>query len=643
MDAVTHKAGAIRLPYFAAGFVALVCAAIVTITAVREWSAREADLAAEEVSMRNLARSLTQHIEDSFDLAEASIIGAASRLDAEGTTSEVVSKLQKVLVARKEGSRIIYGFAIADANGNWLATSGATGSNLSERAFFIHHKQSTSHDTFVGPAFRTTTGEWLLTLSRRFNHPDGSFAGVVVVSIGAKYFSDFYGQFDIGETGTVSLVSADGVIQARRPDNGSIGRDVSNGAFFRGIGYRGSSGVYYFLSSLDGMRRLGVYQRSERYRFIILVTKAQDEVLAGWRSAAVARTGFVLGLVVLIAIIGFYLVRQLVKGERMAAALASKEASFRALAEGSSDLVTRVSLDGTVQYVSPSSIRILGWRPEQLVGTQALDGINPEDLPRVEETVRALRQGELEDARMTYRARHRKKSEVWVESALRVTRAPDGEIDGVVAILRDVTQQKDLEGRLETLATEDGLTGLANRRHFDERLLQEFGRAYREHTSLGILMIDLDHFKQYNDEYGHLAGDECLRAFARILSAEALRTTDLAARYGGEEFVMLLPNTDAAGCARIGERIRRALREAAIPHVLNKPSGQVTASIGGAICRPGLERTAGPASLVDAADRALYSAKDGGRDRLVMAAEVVTVLPVASALRRGIRELHEAR
>jgi diguanylate cyclase (GGDEF)-like protein/PAS domain S-box-containing protein len=417
---------------------------------------------------------------------------------------------------------------------------------------------------------------------------------------------------------------------------------VSGGEFLRGIGYREASGVQYFHSSLDGRLRIGVYQRSDRYRFIILVTKTQEEVLAGWRSAAIARTGFVLGLVILIVVIGFYLVRQLVKGERMAAAVASKEASFRVLAEGSSDMVTRVSLDGRVQYASPSSVRILGWQPDQLVGTPALAGINAEDLPHVEEAVRALRQGEVEDARITYRARHRRKSEVWVESALRVTRGSDGEIDGVVAVLRDVTQQKDLEGRLETLATEDGLTGLFNRRHFDERLLQEFGRAYRDHTSLGILMIDLDHFKQYNDEYGHLAGDECLRMFARIMQAEALRTTDLAARYGGEEFVMLLPNTDAGGCVRIGERIRRALREAAIPHVLNLPSGLVSASIGGAICRPGLERTAGPASLIDAADRALYSAKDGGRDRLVMAAETVTVLPVTSALRRGIRELHEA-
>jgi diguanylate cyclase (GGDEF)-like protein len=94
---------------------------------------------------------------------------------------------------------------------------------------------------------------------------------------------------------------------------------------------------------------------------------------------------------------------------------------------------------------------------------------------------------------------------------------------------------------------------------------------------------------------------------------------------------MLLPNTDAAGCARIGERVRRAIREAAIPHAPNRPSGLVTASVGGAICQPGIERSANHVTLVEAADRALYAAKDGGRDRLIMAAETITLLPVALA------------
>jgi diguanylate cyclase (GGDEF)-like protein/PAS domain S-box-containing protein len=341
----------------------------------------------------------------------------------------------------------------------------------------------------------------------------------------------------------------------------------------------------------------------------------------------------VLGLVSLIAVMGLYLVRQLQRGQRLAQALADKEASFRLLAEGSSDMVMRIGLDEKVQYASPSSVRIVGWRPDQLVGAPALAGVNPDDLPRVEETVVALRRGEAEETRVAYRTRHRERSEIWVESTLRVTRTVNGEIDGVVAITRDVTQQKNLEGRLEALATEDGLTGLANRRRFDEQLLEEWGRAYREKTSLSLLIIDLDHFKQFNDQYGHPAGDECLRAVGRVLTAEAKRTTDLSVRYGGEEFVMLLPNTDAAGCVRIGERILRGLRDAGIPHRLNLPSGRVTASLDGAVCRPGVERFAGHASLIEAADRALYAAKDSGRDRLVMAAQPARPLSVVSAAR----------
>jgi diguanylate cyclase (GGDEF)-like protein len=242
-----------------------------------------------------------------------------------------------------------------------------------------------------------------------------------------------------------------------------------------------------------------------------------------------------------------------------------------------------------------------------------------------------MKRGEIEEARTTHRTRHREKGEIWIESTLRVTRKDNGEIDGAVAISRDVTEQKGLAERLETLATEDGLTGLANRRLFDERVQQEWSRGSRERASLGLLLVDLDHFKKYNDEYGHPAGDECLRIVAGVLAAEAQRPADLAARYGGEEFAMLLPNTDAAGCERIADRVRRALREVAIPHVQNLPSGLATASFGGAVCRPGTERSASPALLIEAADRALYAAKAAGRDRLVMAGELLTFRPVVSA------------
>jgi diguanylate cyclase (GGDEF)-like protein/PAS domain S-box-containing protein len=633
MNIVLHKTK--RLPLWAAAFVAMVCVAILGMSGLREWSLRGASLAQAEIGLGNLARSLTQHAEDSYDLLDASILGLVSRIEVDGTSPTALARFRIVLVARKAALKRINSLVILDANGDWLISSGPMGSNLSDREFFRYHLQSAVREKFVGrPVRSVSTGEWITTVSRRFNHADGSFAGVVLATIAASYFSEFYRQFDIGASGTLSLLSADGITHARFPDDGTnVGRDVSDGPFFRGTRSGPSSGVYYFRSTLDGLARLSFYQRSDRYPFILLATKAQDEVLAPWRRDTITRMLFVFGLVALIAVMGIYLVLQLLQGQRLAVALAAKETNFRLLAEGSSDMVTRIGVDELVDYVSPSSIRIVGWRPDQLVGTPALAGVNPLDLPRFEEIVAALKRGKIEEARVAYRTRHREKSEIWLESTLRLTRKVDGEIDGVVAISRDMTEQKRVEEKLATLAIEDGLTGIANRRCFDERLLVEWGRAYRERSSLALLMIDLDHFKAYNDRYGHLSGDECLRSVAKVLAAEALRATDLAARYGGEEFVMLLPNTDAAGCARIGERIRRALRDACKPHASNPPSGLVTASIGGAVCRPGTERSAGHVALVDAADQALYAAKDAGRDRLIMAEETGSLLPVEIAAR----------
>jgi diguanylate cyclase (GGDEF)-like protein/PAS domain S-box-containing protein len=633
MKAAFFKTGLSRLPFRAAAFVALVCVAILGMSGWWEWSAREASMQAAEVELANLARSLTQHAEDSFDILDNSITGSVSRLETEGTDRDTLAKLRALLLLRKAASKRIHGIFVYDENGDWLTSSGPMAGNLGDRSYFQHHKLSPERDAFIGhPVKGKVDGEWITTVSRRFNHPDGSFAGVVIAAVSASYFSEFYRQFNVGTDGAVSLVSADGVVMARSPDDGSyVGRDVSGGPLFTGIRSKGSSGVHYFRSFLDGFQRLGAYQRSSRYPFVVVATRAQDEVLASWRRAAIVRVLFVLSLVVLIAVMGFYLVRQLLQGQRMAAALAAKEASFRLLAEGSSDMVTRIGLDEQVQYASPSSVRIVGWPPDQLVGTPALAGVHPEDLPRVEQLVAALKRGETEEARVTYRTRHREKSEIWVESTLRITRNVDGEIDGAVAISRDMTQQKDIEDRLAILAIEDGLTGLANRRRFDEQLEEEWARAYRERTCLALLMIDIDHFKAYNDAYGHPAGDACLRVVTRIMAMEARRATDVTARYGGEEFAMLLPNTDAAGCARIGERIRRAILEAGIPHAFNLPSGLVTASLGGAICQPASERSATSASLVEAADRALYAAKDGGRNRLVMAAQAVRFMTSAAS------------
>jgi diguanylate cyclase (GGDEF)-like protein/PAS domain S-box-containing protein len=624
-----RDAGLKRLPLVAAAFVVMVCVAILALSGWREWTFRDAALRNAEVDLANLAQSLAQHAEDTFELADTILIGLVNRLETDGTSPPAIARLQNIIDLRKATMGRVRGLFVYDETGRWLATSekvNLSAFNNSDRDYFKHHRDSPDRRPLIGkPVKSRSGGQWIITVSRRFNHPDGSFAGVVLATIDAAYFSQFYREFDIGPNGSIALLSADGIMLARSVDNDVfVGRDLSGAPLMKSLHSRPSGGTYYFKSPLDGIWRLSFYKRNERYPILILATEAQDDVLAEWRSEAIARTAFVLGLTALIAAIGFYLVRQLAERQRMAAALAAKEADFRLLAEESSDMVMRIGPDERLLYVAPSCARVVGWTADQLTGTPALAGVNADDLPRVQRIVAALKQGEIEETKIIYRTRHRQKNEIWLETALRTTRDPaTGTVNGVVAISRDMTEHKDLEQKLAALASLDGLTGLANRRLFDEKLRDEWARAGRDGTALSLLLIDVDHFKGYNDQHGHQAGDECLISVARIIAGRAQRPADLAARYGGEEFVLLLPGTDAAGCAQVGEHIRQALHDLRLPHAMNPPSKCVTVSLGGATGWPNGEEPTDHTSLIAAADKALYAAKSLGRNRLVMSGQVV--------------------
>jgi diguanylate cyclase (GGDEF)-like protein len=170
--------------------------------------------------------------------------------------------------------------------------------------------------------------------------------------------------------------------------------------------------------------------------------------------------------------------------------------------------------------------------------------------------------------------------------------------------------------RLEELSMNDELTGVANRRRFDQALADEWSRARRHRLPIALALLDLDHFKRLNDSRGHREGDLCLQAVARHLDAAVRRTGDLVARWGGEEFALLLPGTDLAGAIAVAEELRAGIEALALPHEA-APAGRVTASVGVAAAVPTPEE--GPEGLVEAADRALYRAKDEGRNRVVAA------------------------
>ncbi len=169
---------------------------------------------------------------------------------------------------------------------------------------------------------------------------------------------------------------------------------------------------------------------------------------------------------------------------------------------------------------------------------------------------------------------------------------------------------------LEKLSALDGLTGIANRRQFDAVLSKEWQRAIRNRSPISLLMLDIDYFKLYNDTYGHQKGDSCLRRVAKILEDNEKRPADLAARYGGEEFALILPETDGNGANDIALNILEMIRNAAIPHKTSKVNKCLTASLGVATLTA--ERGNQPELLISHADRALYQAKDQGRNRVIV-------------------------
>jgi len=186
----------------------------------------------------------------------------------------------------------------------------------------------------------------------------------------------------------------------------------------------------------------------------------------------------------------------------------------------------------------------------------------------------------------------------------------------VVARVKNHLQLKRYRDYLESIAFIDGLTGVPNRRSFDQHVRAEWQRAARGGTELSLLLVDIDHFKQYNDTYGHQAGDACLTLVAKALSSSVHRPGDQVARYGGEEFVCVLPSTNLEGAAQIGATLRDAVNFLKIPHKSSSVCGHVTISVGGASVKP--DQSIDIGDLIGAADANLYKAKSEGRDRVIV-------------------------
>ncbi len=185
--------------------------------------------------------------------------------------------------------------------------------------------------------------------------------------------------------------------------------------------------------------------------------------------------------------------------------------------------------------------------------------------------------------------------------------------------LRQKRKLQEMHRQVLALSVTDGLTGIPNRRRFDEFLKQEWIRSLRAQSPLGLLMMDIDYFKLYNDHYGHNGGDDCLKQIAEILAIQVRRPPDLMARYGGEEFVCVLPDTNLEGVRKVGRAILEAIRARAIPHEKSDVADFVTLSIGGTSIVPGC-KDGSIEDLIKRADGLLYESKKEGRNKMTVSA-----------------------
>lgn len=291
---------------------------------------------------------------------------------------------------------------------------------------------------------------------------------------------------------------------------------------------------------------------------------------------------------------------------------------LRMIVEGMDEGLMLLGQDGRIQYANPASERCLGHSESELAGRPLAD-LLAEPLAIDYAAYFERRDGAPDE---TLLARCRGTREVLLRQRDGSLRAMDLSLSPMatgeqlyVALLHDITHHKQSETALQRAAMADPLTGIANRRQFDACLEREWQRAIRTARPLSLLVLDVDHFKLYNDLLGHAAGDQCLQAIASTLQAHALRATDLAARYGGEEFVLLLPDTQYAGAAKLAESIRADVERLRVPNPRSTTSDFVTVSIGAATFVP--TQVDDIRSLFLAADRAMYEAKAAGRNRVL--------------------------
>jgi PAS domain S-box-containing protein len=431
--------------------IAVLCAIVVAHDLFRIWEDRNRLLEDTGRQATNLVWAASEHAETAFRLADVTLIDLVDRVVREGTGPDQRERLRRLMRLQQTSGTALLSLAIIDETGALVVDGGPVPrqATYTDRAYFQYHLTHTDRRVHSDGLLRSRlTDKWVVALSRRIDHEDGSFAGVVTAAIDVAYFQNFYASFDLGRDGSVELYLDDGTILIRQPVMASaIGRKLLTLAPFRDAD-PAPTGTFGMPSPLDSVQRIYAWRRVGIYPFVVELAFGGNEQLAVWRTGAAEHLLATVSATVLLAFVGIRLVaqvRRLTRAEReTAAATAESETSaarYRLIADNASDMIVTIDPEFAHRYISPGCRELLGYEPEELIAETPLSLVHPEDVERVTTCVRGMLAGRDRDM-LIYRLRHRDGRWVWAEVSLRLVRDTDtGAPSEICLALRDVTQR----------------------------------------------------------------------------------------------------------------------------------------------------------------------------------------------------------
>ncbi len=417
--------------------------------------------------------------------------------------------------------------SITDERGNVVVSSKPVPPvNYSDREYFrVHQLRRGRDDLHIStPLLGRVSDTWQVPISRPLSKADGSFGGIIVLSVNPDYFTRFYQKAEIGKQGLVMLVGLDGISRARRVGSTlSFGDDMAEETLLREQS-RSDVGEILSQKGVDNVTRYVSYRTLPGYPLIVAVGASRDEVLAEFMRNR--NRDYFLAALITAAILGFaaMLVVAVHRQERSAIALATSEARFRATFEQAAIGIAHTSLDGRYLAVNRKFCDMLGYTREELVGSPSTSVTHPEDQDN-EGLFRERLMSGIPSLTAEKRYVCKDGRVIWGNRTVSLVTDHAGEPLYFLRVVEDITERKRLQAELLEMATTDALTGLPNRRTFMGRLEEEFARVKRFGAhQVAVLMLDLDYFKRINDTHGHAAGDEVLRQVAMLIRERAIRS-----------------------------------------------------------------------------------------------------------------------